>query len=110
LDEVKGTLAEDVEKEKKPAPVKSPFTPEELKNMAIVRITTPLSMELMAGELGIDIKLLSKWNPDYELFVYDTYPTKDYALRLPKEKVDNFLLKRELLTKKSKQIFNEMSM
>jgi len=88
------------------APVKkTQFTDEELKNMAIIRITKPLQLEYTAQELGIDKKLLSRWNPDYEMFVYDTYPTPYYNLRLPKDKMDLFLQKRESLTKKSAELF-----
>jgi membrane-bound lytic murein transglycosylase D len=94
----------------KKAQPKSPFTMEELEKMSIVSITEPLSMELLAQELSIDLKLLNKWNPDYQLFVYNTYPTKDYKLRIPKDKLDNFVQKKEHLEKKSRQIFSEMTM
>ncbi|MCW3121945.1 MAG: hypothetical protein JWQ38_1437 [Flavipsychrobacter sp.] len=84
---------------------KSPFTEEELKNMAILRITQPIHLEFMATELGIDKKMLARWNADYELFTLGTYPTPFYNLRLPKDKVDLFLKHRDELTKKSKIIF-----
>ena len=84
---------------------KSTFTDEELKNMAIVRITQPLQLDYTAQELGIDKKLLYKWNPDYELFTYNTYPTPYYNLRLPKDKFDLFLQKKTSLTKKSAELF-----
>lgn len=80
--------------DKKNAQPKSPFTMEELQRMSIVSINEPLSMELLAQELSIDLKLLNKWNPDYQLFVYNTYPTKDYKLRIPKDKLDNFVQKK----------------
>jgi membrane-bound lytic murein transglycosylase D len=88
----------------------SPFTPEELKNMAIVRISEPLSMDLMVQELGVDKRLLNKWNPDYELFVYDTYPQEFYSLRIPKDKLDSFVDKKESMTRRSKQIFANLTM
>ncbi len=84
---------------------KSPFTDQELKNMSIVRIKEPIDLNLMAQELGIDAKLLARWNNDYELFTYNTYPTPFYNLRLPKDKTDLFLQKKDLLTKKSKALF-----
>ena len=88
------------------APVKkSPYTEDELKNMAIVRITQPLHLEYTAQELGVDKKLLARWNPDYELFTYNTYPTPYYNLRLPKDKLELFIQKKEALTKKSAAIF-----
>ena len=62
-------------------------------------------MNLMSQELGVDKKLLQRWNSDYELFTYNTYPTPFYNLRLPKDKSDLFLQKKEQLTKKSKALF-----
>ena len=89
---------------------KSPFSVEELQRMSIVNITEPLSMELLANELSIDLKLLNKWNPDYQLFVYNTYPTKDYKLRIPKDKLENFVQKKQFIEKKSKQILIDQKM
>ena len=59
----------------------------------------------MATELGIDKKTLARWNADYELFVLGTYPTPFYNLRMPKDKMDLFLKKKDEMTKKSKIIF-----
>jgi len=87
-------------------PVKPLFTKEELESMAIVRISEPLSLELLVTELGIDKKLLNKWNSDYDLFVFDTYSEDFYRLRIPKEKLDSFVEKKDFLTRKSKQIFS----
>ncbi len=84
---------------------KQQFTDDELKNMAIVRITKPIHLEYMAEQLGMDKKQLTRWNQDYELFTYNTYPTPFYYLRIPKEKLDQFLQKKEALTKKSAEIF-----
>lgn len=86
-------------------PPKPQFTKEELESMAIVRISEPLSMELLISELGIDKKLIAKWNPDYDLFVYNTYAEDFYRLRIPKDKLDSFVEKKDFLTRKSKQIF-----
>ena len=84
--------------------VKKPlYSDEELKNMAIVRITQPLYMDFMVQELGIDKKTLSRWNPDYDQYVFSAnYPTPFYNLHLPKDKLDIFLSKKEMLGKKSK--------
>ena len=89
---------------------KAAFTPEELKSMVIVKLSHPLSMELMAKELNVDQKLLNKWNSDYELFEYNTYPTDYYSLRIPKDKLDNFIKKKSYMEQKSKEIFNEVTM
>ena len=84
---------------------KATFTDDELKNMAMLRITSPIDLEIMAQEIGSDKKLLARWNADYDLFTYGTYPTPYYNLRLPKDKVDIFLQKKDALTKRSKMIF-----
>ncbi|MCD6013901.1 MAG: hypothetical protein K0Q79_3763 [Flavipsychrobacter sp.] len=80
---------------------KSQFTDDELKNMAIVRITEPLYLDMVAQETGMDKKQLVRWNTDYDMFVYNTYPTPFYNFRIPKDKLDIFLSKKEQLTKKS---------
>ncbi len=91
-----------------PAVKKNPFSDEELKNMTMVRITQPIYADLMAQELGIDKKLIARWNPDYETFVFRTYPTPFYNLRIPKDKLELFLKKKEFLDKKSKVILMQM--
>ncbi len=93
-------------KEAEIAPPKPVFTKEELESMAIVRISEPLSLELLVSELGIDKKLFNKWNADYDLFVFNTYSEDFYRLRLPKDKLDGFVEKKDFLTRKSKQIFS----
>jgi len=92
--------------DKKEPPVpKIVFSKEELESMALVRLSEPMFEELLTLELGIDRKQFKKWNPDYDLFVYNTYPDEFYRLRIPKEKLDVFIEKKEALSKKSKQIF-----
>ena len=85
-------------------PPKPQFTEEELKSMAIVRISDPLSLEYMATELNIDKKLLRKWNSDYELFLYGAYSADYYGLRIPKEKLDGFIEKKALITRRSQEL------
>lgn len=91
-------------------PQKPQFTKEELQNMAIVRISTPLHFEIMAQELDMDKGLMNKWNPDYELFVYNTYPTDYYSLRIPKDRLDVFIQKKEFLEKRSKLYYDQLSL
>ena len=82
-------------------------TEEELKNMYIVRITEPIPFDMMVQDLGMDKRQLTRWNPDYDMFVYKTYPTPYYSLRLPKDKTDLFLQKKEALTKKAKVYYSQ---
>jgi len=91
----------------KTADKKAQFTEEELKNMTIVRITEPLHLEMTCQELGMDKKLIARWNADYELFLLNTYPTPFYNLRIPKDKLDQFLAKKDQLIHKSQAIFSQ---
>lgn len=100
---------EDVVDVKKPEP-KPKFTDEELKSMAIVRISEPVNLDLLSQDLHIEKRLLEKWNPDYDLFEMDAYTGEYYSLRIPKEKLDNFIDRKEFLVKRSKVMFSEMSM
>lgn len=100
----------DFSAERKPiaAMVEKPkFTPEELSQMAIVRIKEPVSLEFMARELDIDNKLVQQWNDDYELFLNGTYDEPHYSLRLPKDKLEQFLQKKAYITNRSKKILGE---
>ncbi len=90
------------EKKEPPKPV---FTMEELQRMAIVRINEPLSLEFMGQELGITRQQLTDWNEDYDVFLYTAAPEEKYDLRIPKEKLEAFIQKKELLTKTSREIF-----
>jgi membrane-bound lytic murein transglycosylase D len=96
--------------EVKPAVVvkKSLFSDEDLKNMAIVRITTPLHLDVVALDLGIDRKLLDKWNPDYSQFETKKLAVEYYSLRIPKDKLDSFIEKKEALNRRSKQMYAQM--
>lgn len=89
--------------------VKPMYTDEELKQMAIIRITEPINLDYMANLLGMDANLLNKWNPDYELYEYKTYPSEEYKLRIPKEKLSSFLEKKDFMTKKSRDFYSEQN-
>ncbi len=91
-------------------PPKPQFTKEELEKMAIVRIKEAFNPELLCMELGIDKELFEKWNPDYDLFTLDAYPEDFYRLRIPKDKLDTFVAKKDFLSKKSKQIYSAQVM
>ena len=89
---------------------KTTYTDEELKNMSMVRITEPVYLDLMADEIGVDKKILSRWNPDYDQYMFKpaSYPTPFYNLRLPKDKVAMFVQKKDQITKKSKAILSQI--
>jgi membrane-bound lytic murein transglycosylase D len=92
------------------APPKPRFTPEELKMMAIVKLTEPMSMDLLIHELGLDKNLMEKWNEDYDMYEFNLYPEETYSLRLPKDKLESFLNQKEYLQRKSKQVFSAQNM
>jgi hypothetical protein len=73
-----------------------------MKNMAVVRITEPVQIDVLSQEIGTDKKVLARWNYDIDQFAAKTYPTPFYSLRIPKDKVDAFLQKKDVITKKSK--------
>jgi membrane-bound lytic murein transglycosylase D len=82
-------------------PKKVTFTDEELKNMNILKVDQPISLDVMAVEIGLDKKLMTRWNPDYDQFMNHTYATPYYKLRIPKDKTDLFLQKKDLLVKRT---------
>ena len=91
---------------KKEAP-KSKFTEEELKRMQLIRISEPISLEIMADILKTDARQLERWNDD--LFLQINKPgDKSYWLRLPKDKIDAFLSNKEEIIRRSKQFFGEI--
>lgn len=92
-------------KVKKPAnPLLSKFTEEEVKRMAIVRIKTPLDLEIVSNMLNIDRRQLGRWNYDYFDYL-ETYKTGNlYNFRIPKDKLDIFLEKLDALEKASSKM------
>lgn len=85
----------------------SPFTDDELKSMAIVRISSPISFDLLETELGIDNRTMRKWN--YNMDAHD-FSSEEYGLRLPKDKVEAFIIKRNSLMKRSQKVFSSQRM
>ncbi len=86
---------------------KGAFTEEEMKNMVIIPINEPIVLDLLAQEINADKKQLQQWNADYDLFLYKKYQSPIYNLHIPKEKLDIFLQKKQMLTKKSKSYLEQ---
>ena len=86
------------------APKLPSFSEEELKNMSILKMDRPIPFEVIEHETGIDKKLLTRWNPDYTQFMNHTYATAFFKLRIPKDKVDIFLQKKETMNKLAKTV------
>lgn len=79
------------------------FTDEELKNMCLIKIDQPISFEIVELHTGIDKKMLARWNPDFDQFLANKYPTPFYKLKVPKDKLDVFLQKKETIIKASRK-------
>lgn len=79
------------------------FSTEELNNMAIVRIKKPIDLDILASNLGIDRKLVGRWNFEYYSFIDNQLngSTEDYKLRIPKDKLEDFLNKKDQLEKQT---------
>jgi len=88
-----------------PAAKKAPWTDEELKNMTIVRVTEPLNLDYVAEDIGCDKRMLARWNSDFNMFVYKTYPTAFYNLRIPKDKAETLLKNMDKIAKRSKAYY-----
>jgi len=87
---------------KKPAnPLLSRFTETEVKQMAIIRIKTPLDLEVVSNMLSIDRRQLGRWNYDYFDYLESYKPGNLYNFRIPKDKLDVFIEKMSALEKAS---------
>jgi len=85
-------------------PLLAKFGENELKKMALVRIKTPIDLDLLANSLELDRRQLGRWNYDYYDYL-DTYQAgATYNLKIPKEKLDSFIEKREILERQSAKL------
>lgn len=89
-----------------PAPKKNTlaerFSKEELQKMSIVRINAPVDLDFLANYLDIDRITLARWNYDYITYLADYKDgSTQYALRIPKEKFDQYLEKKDVIEKHS---------
>lgn len=91
------------------AKAKPAFTTEELKQMAIVHLKEPLDFDVLVQQLNISRKQLERWNPDYDMFLMGTTDDETYGLRIPKEKLNDFIAGKENLTRLSRNVFSQMS-
>jgi membrane-bound lytic murein transglycosylase D len=102
LNVVKGKAGPAVTPPKNPLLVK--FGEEELKKMAMIRIKSPIDLDLLANTLLLDRRQLGRWNYDYYDYI-DTYKAGDtYNLRIPKEKLNEFIEKKDQLERQSAKL------
>jgi len=85
-------------------PLLAKFGEEELKKMALVRIKAPIDLDLLANSLGLDRRQLGRWNYDYYDYL-DTYQAgATYNLKIPKDKLDSFIEKKDILERQSAKL------
>ena len=97
--------AASIAKVKKPTnPLLSKFTEAEVKQMAIVRIKTPLDLEVVSNVLNIDRRQLGRWNYDYFDYLADYKKGNLYNFRIPKDKLDLFLEKLSFMERSSENM------
>lgn len=83
------------------SPLLARFSEEEVKKMAIVRINQPLDIELLSSALNIDRRLLGRWNYDYYDFIESYKAGSTFNLRIPKDKLDQFIEKKTFFERNS---------
>lgn len=88
--------------QKKKNTLKERFGEDEIKLMSIIRINNFIDLDIISQQLQIDRTLLGRWNYDYFTFMSEFEPGKStYNLRIPKDKLDQFLLQKSKLEKLS---------
>lgn len=61
-----------------------------------------MSFEKIASTLSIDIKLLSRWNYDYFDYFNSYQQGNTYNLKIPKEKLDEFIEKKSSIEREGR--------
>ncbi|MBL7704657.1 MAG: transglycosylase SLT domain-containing protein [Taibaiella sp.] len=88
-----------------PAKPKNPlllrFSEDELKGMAIVKVGSPIDLDVLAATLGEDRRKIGRWNFDYyqSLGAFKSGTAKNFLVRIPKEKLELFLEKKGFIEK-----------
>ncbi len=77
------------------------FSEEELKKMAMVRIKNPIDLDLLSNLLELDRRQIGRWNYDYYDFLDNFKPGSTYNLRIPKDKLDTFIEKKDYLERQT---------
>ncbi len=90
---------------KKKNVLKEKFGEEEIKLMSIIRINNIIDLDVISQNLSIDRTLLGRWNYDYFSFMSEFEVGKStYNLRIPKDKVEQFLEQKAKLEKLSRYV------
>jgi len=80
------------------------FSEEELKTMAMVRIKSPIDLDLLSNLLLLDRRQIGRWNYDYYDFLDNFKPGSTYNLRIPKDKLDAFIEKKDYLERQTAKL------
>jgi membrane-bound lytic murein transglycosylase D len=96
-----GLLNPDGSSEKPKNPLSLRFSDEEIKSMAILRLNNPIDLDVLASALEIDRRMVGKWNFDYfkSLDAFKDGSSKQFLVRIPKDKLETFLEKKNEIEK-----------
>jgi membrane-bound lytic murein transglycosylase D len=72
------------------------LTRQELESIAIVKVQGPYRLDVIARMLETDVNLLKKWNPKFNEVML-SQPDFVYKLRIPKDKLEQFIDQRPVI-------------
>lgn len=78
-------------------PLVQKFGVEEVKKMALIRITEPLNLQVLASVLEVDARTIGRWNYDFYEYKSNYKTGQTYNLRIPKNKLDDFIAQRNYI-------------
>lgn len=87
-------------------PLVQKFGIEEVKKMAIISINKPLSLQVLASVLDVDARTIGRWNYDFYEYKENYKTGQTYNLRIPKNKLDDFLSQRNYIQSASDKMAN----
>lgn len=87
-------------------PLIQKFGMDEVKKMALIRISKPLNLQVLASVLEVDPHLIGRWNYDYYDYKDNYKSGQIYNLRIPKDKLDTFIAQKSYIQSASDKMPN----
>lgn len=84
-------------------PLLKRFTEDEVRLMAIVRINEPVDLLILANVIKANPQQLGRWNYDYYEYMASYKKGQTYNLRIPKERLDDYLANKNLIESASRK-------
>lgn len=85
-------------------PLLAKFGEDELKKMAVIRITSLVDLDFLCNVLHADRRQVGRWNYDYYDYMDNYKKGATYNLRIPKDKLDTFIEKKDYIERESAKI------